>query len=76
MGRASPTPSKETNPQMRAAEAEKQVLSAAMLSVFKDEWSVNCFLSLGEQSLPFEKRTKSFCEFKRLDKPLQAEASV
>jgi Protein of unknown function (DUF3435) len=29
-GRASPTPSKETNPQLGAAEAEKQALSAAM----------------------------------------------
>jgi hypothetical protein len=32
-GRASPTLSKETNPQLQAAEAEKQALSAAMLLI-------------------------------------------
>jgi len=59
-GRVSPTPSKETNPQLAAAEAEKQALSAAMLLVFTEKRPTICFLCLGEQSLPFEKRTKSF----------------
>jgi hypothetical protein len=59
-GRASPTPSKETNPQLRAAEAEKQALSAAMLLVFTEKRPTICFLCLGEQGLRFEKRTKSF----------------
>jgi len=58
--RASPTLSKETNVQLGAAEAEKQALSAAMLLVFTEKRPTICFLCLGEPSLPFEKRTKSF----------------
>jgi hypothetical protein len=58
--KASPTPSKETNPQWAAAEAEKQALGNAMLSVFTEKRTVTCFLCLGEQSLPFEKRTYKF----------------
>ncbi|KAL5312889.1 hypothetical protein ACEPPN_019315 [Leptodophora sp. 'Broadleaf-Isolate-01'] len=58
--RASPTPSKETNPQLVAAEAEKQALSDAMLLVFIEERTTTCFLYLGEQSLPFERRTYKF----------------
>ena len=58
--RASPTPSKETNPQLAAAEAEKQALSGAMLLVFTEKRTATCFLCLGEQSLPFEKRTYKF----------------
>ncbi|TVY22339.1 hypothetical protein LHYA1_G009107 [Lachnellula hyalina] len=58
--RAIPSPSKETNPQLAAAEAEKQALGAAMLLVFTEKRPTICFLCLGEQTLPFEKRTKSF----------------
>jgi Protein of unknown function (DUF3435) len=58
--RASPTPAKETCPQLVAAAAKKQALSAAMLSVFQDKRPTICFLYLGEQSLSFEKRVKSF----------------
>ena len=60
IGKASPTLSKETNPQLRIAEAEKQALKTAMLSVFTEKRPTICFLCLGEQSLLFEKRTKSF----------------
>jgi Protein of unknown function (DUF3435) len=52
-------PSKETNPQLAAAEDEKQALSAAMLLVFTEE-RTTCFLCLGKQSLPLEKRTYKF----------------
>ncbi len=58
--RASPTPSKGTNPQLAAAEAEKQALSDAMLLVFTETKTTTCFLCLGEQSLPFEKHTYKF----------------
>jgi hypothetical protein len=58
--KASPTPSKEANPQLAAAEAEKQALSDAMLLVFTEKRTTTCFLCLGEQSLPFEKRTYKF----------------
>jgi hypothetical protein len=53
-------PSKETNPQLAAAKAEKQALSDAMLLVFTEKRTTTCFLCLGEQSLPFEKRTYKF----------------
>jgi hypothetical protein len=53
-------PSKETNPQLAAAEAEKQALREAMLLVFTEKRTTTCFLCLGEQSLPFEKRTYKF----------------
>jgi len=58
--RASSTLSKETNPQLAAAEAEKQALSDAMLLVFIEKRTTTCFLCLGERSLPFEKRTYKF----------------
>jgi Protein of unknown function (DUF3435) len=58
--KASPMPSKETNPQLAAAKAEKQALSNAMLLVFTEKRTTTCFLCLGEQSLPFEKRTYKF----------------
>jgi hypothetical protein len=73
--RASPTPSKETNPQLAAAEAEKQALSDAMLLVFTEKRTTTCFLCLGEQSLPFEKRTYKFASLEDFDEALQAEAS-
>jgi hypothetical protein len=50
--KASPTRSKETNPQLAAAEAENQALSDAMLSVFTEKRTTTCFLCLGEQALP------------------------
>ncbi|KAF8855964.1 C2H2 finger domain protein [Acephala macrosclerotiorum] len=58
--RTSPMPSKETSPQLAAAQAEKQALSDAMLLVFTEKKTTTCFLCLGEQSLPFEKRTYKF----------------
>jgi len=58
--RTSPMPSKETSPQLAAAQAEKQALSDAMLLVFTEKRTTTCFLCLGEQSLPFEKRTYKF----------------
>lgn len=44
-----PTPAKEVDPQVAAAEAEKQALDAAMLSVFKEKRPTVCFLCLGEK---------------------------
>ena len=58
--KASPTPSPETHPQLAAAAAEKQALSDAMLLVFTEKRTTTCFLCLGEQNLPFEKRTYKF----------------
>lgn len=58
--RASPTPVTDVSPQLAAEEAEKQVLSAAMLSVFKEKRPTVCFLCLGDQSLPLEKRIYAF----------------
>ncbi|KAM3081193.1 hypothetical protein ACMFMG_005148 [Clarireedia jacksonii] len=48
MRRASPTPSKESNPQLAAAEAEKQALSNAILLLFTEKRTATCFLYLGE----------------------------
>ncbi|KAH7306158.1 C2H2 finger domain protein [Rhexocercosporidium sp. MPI-PUGE-AT-0058] len=45
---ASPIPSKETNPQLAAAEAEKQALSDAILLVFTEKRTTTCFLCLGD----------------------------
>jgi len=58
--KAGPTPAKETCPELMAAAAEKQTLSAAMLSVFKEKRPTICFLCLGEENLSFEKRVYSF----------------
>jgi hypothetical protein len=58
--RASPTPSKEANPQLAATEAEKQALRDAILLVFIEKRTTTCFLCLGEQSLPFQKCTFKF----------------
>ncbi|KAG9246656.1 hypothetical protein BJ878DRAFT_533103 [Calycina marina] len=55
--RTSPMPLKETNLQLAAVKAEKQALSDAMLLVFTEKRTTTCFLCLGEQGLPFEKRT-------------------
>jgi hypothetical protein len=41
-------PIREVDPQVAAAEAEKQALDAATLSVFKEERPTICFLCLGE----------------------------
>jgi hypothetical protein len=66
--RASPTPSKETNPQLAAAKAEKQALIDAMVLMFTGKRTTTCFLCLGEQSLPFEKRTYKFASLGDLTK--------
>lgn len=58
--KASPMTSKETIPHLAAAEAEKQALSNAMLLVYTEKRTTTCFLCLGEQSLPFQKRTYKF----------------
>jgi hypothetical protein len=58
--KASPTPSKETDPQLAAAEAEKQALSDAIVLVFTEKRTTTYFLCLREQSLPFQKRTFKF----------------
>lgn len=58
--KASPTPSQKINPQLAAAEAEKQAVRDAMLLVFTEKRPTTCVLCLGEQNLPFEKRTYKF----------------
>jgi hypothetical protein len=58
--RASPTLSKEANPQLAAVKAKKQALSDVMLLVFTEKRTTTCFLYLREQSLPFKKRTYKF----------------
>jgi len=68
MQRASPTPLKETNPQLVAIKAEKQALSNAILLVFKKKRTITCFLCLKEQSLLFEKRTYKFASLRDLTK--------
>jgi hypothetical protein len=55
-----PTPWKEANPQLAAAEAEKQALSDATFLVYTEKRTTTCFICLGEQSLPFKKRTYKF----------------
>jgi hypothetical protein len=60
LGRASPPLAKEADPQLVAAAAEKQALSAAMLSVFQRKRPTVCFMCLGEPGLPFNKRVYSF----------------
>ena len=54
------TQAKGACPQLVAADAEKQALSAAMLLVFTEKRPTICFVCLGEASLPFEKRVYSF----------------
>ena len=71
--KASPTPSKENNPQLAAAETEKQALSDAILLVFTEKRTTTCFLCLGEQSLPFEKRTYKFASLGDLTKHFKQE---
>jgi hypothetical protein len=44
-----PTPVQEVDPPVAAAEAEKQPLDAASLSVFKEKRPTICFLCLGEK---------------------------
>jgi hypothetical protein len=68
--RTSPMPSKETNPQLAAAEAEKQALSDAMLLVFTEKRAITCFLCLGEQKLAVRKAYLQICQSRRLDKAL------
>ena len=73
--RASPTPLKKTNLQLAATEAEKQALSDAMLLVFTEKRTITCFLCLGEQSLPSEKRTYKFASPGDLTKHCKRKAS-
>ena len=63
-----PTQAKGACPQMVAADAEKQALSAAMLLVFTEKRPTICFIYLGEASLPFEKRMYSFASLGDLTK--------
>ena len=48
MQRASPTPLKETNPQLVAIKAEKQALSNAILLVFTEKRTITYFFYLKE----------------------------
>jgi hypothetical protein len=57
---ASLFPSAKTDPQLAAARAEDQALSAAMLSVFTEKRPLTCFVCLGRRSLPFEDRVYAF----------------
>jgi hypothetical protein len=56
------TSAKAAYSQLVAADVEKQAISAAMLLVFKEkeERPRVCFICLGEESLPFQKRVYSF----------------
>jgi len=58
----------EANPELAAAEAEKQVLSNAMLLVFTKKRTTTYFLCLGKQSLLFKKRTYKFASIRDLTK--------
>jgi hypothetical protein len=66
--RVSPTLSKETNPQLVAAEAEKQTLSDAMLLVFTEKRTTTCFLCLGEERLLLVKHISKFASLGDLTK--------
>lgn len=54
------TSAKAACAQLVAADVEKQAISAAMVRVFKEERPTICFICLGEESLPFEKRVYAF----------------
>jgi hypothetical protein len=58
--RVSPMLSMETNPQLAAAEAEKQALNDAMLLVFTEKRTTTCFLCLGEERLRLANRISKF----------------
>ncbi|KAH0547739.1 hypothetical protein GP486_008408, partial [Trichoglossum hirsutum] len=58
--RTSLTLVKEASLQSMAADAEKQVLSTAMLSVYKEKRPTVCFVCLGERTLELSKRVYSF----------------
>lgn len=55
-----PSQAKGTRPQLVLVDAKKEALRAAMLKVFKEERPTICFVCLGEESLPLEKRVYSF----------------
>jgi hypothetical protein len=55
-------------PQLVAVNAEKQVLSTAMLLVFTEERPTICFVCLGEASMPFKKHVYSFVSLGDLTK--------
>lgn len=58
--KASLLPPLDADPQVMAAIAEEQALSAAMLSVFTEKRPLICFVCLGRKSLPIEKRVYAF----------------
>jgi hypothetical protein len=66
--RRPPTQAKGACPQLVAADAEKQALSAAMLLVFTEKRLTICFVYLGEASLPFEKCVYLFASLRDLTK--------
>jgi hypothetical protein len=66
--RASPTLAEEASPQSIAAAVEKQVLSAAMLSVYKEKRPTIYFVCLGERTLELNKRVYSFASSGDLSK--------
>lgn len=66
--KASPVPSPDADPEVMAARAEEQALSAAMLSVFTEKRPLICFVCLGQKSLPFEKRVYAFASLGDLTK--------
>jgi hypothetical protein len=72
--RASLTPSKETNPQLAAAEAEKHALRDAMLLVYREE-NHHLLPLLRGAELAVRKAHLQVCQSRRLDEALQAEAS-
>jgi hypothetical protein len=58
--RVSPMLLIEMNPQLAAAEAEKQALNNAILLVFIEKRTTTCFLCLGEERLRFARRISKF----------------
>lgn len=57
---ATKPPVQKPNPQLMAARAEEQALSAAMLSVFTEKRPTVCFICVARKNLPFNKRTYAF----------------
>ena len=64
----SPTLSIETNPQLAAAEAEKQALNDVILLVFIKKRTTICFLCLREERLLLIKRISKFTSLRDLTK--------
>jgi hypothetical protein len=55
---------------------QERGLEAAMLLVLKEERPKICFLCLGNESLPFKRRTYSFSTPGDLKQTFQSEASI